>query len=1123
MNTLSSQKRFASQEQVKEVISWLDKKAGETLLLKGLFSSSKAYVIASVATKGIHIVLLNNREDALYCSTDLYSLIGRETVFFFPSSMSYTSKGKKEDPSHQVQRTAAIGALKTYSKGGYKYDNLIIVAYPHSVSELIITSEKLESNILTISEGDTLSHEFIKEVLFAYSFERVDFVTEPGQFALRGGIIDMFSYSEERPYRIDFFGDNVESINVFDIDTQRSVERRNSIDIYPNIHNLKGEVELEDIFSYAGESATLWISDKPYFEEQIVLIENHSTEDERILTTVSFDKIVESRRRILFAPEADRQRKSLQEEQISFHTTPQPSFNKNFELLAKDIAQKREEGFEVSILSENPNQIERLKSIFSSYETTGDLSFEGEISSIHEGFTDHNAKVCIYTDHQIFDRYHRVKAYRSVEKSERLTINELNSYQIGDYIVHIDHGVGQFGGLVKTEANGKQQEAVKLIYRDGDVIFVSIHGLHRISRYKSKESDPPKIYKLGTGAWQKLKNQTKSKVKDIAKDLVALYSKRLESRGFAFSADSYMQAELEASFIYEDTPDQIKATVAVKEDMESTSPMDRLVCGDVGFGKTEVAIRAAFKAVADSKQVAVLVPTTILALQHYRTFSSRLKEFPCNISYMSRLKSGKEIKEVSEGLKSGRVDIVIGTHRLLNKEIEFKDLGLLIIDEEQKFGVAAKERLKQLKLNVDTLTLSATPIPRTLQFSLLGARDLSIINTPPPNRYPIQTEIITFDEDIIRDAINFEIERGGQVFFVHNRIEDIRAVEDIIKRLCPGIKSCVGHGQMEPAQLEKTLLDFMVGDYDIMIATTIIENGIDIPNANTIIINQAQNFGLSDLHQLRGRVGRSNVKALCLLIVPSMISLTDDARRRVRAIETFSDLGSGFNIAMQDLDIRGAGNLLGAEQSGFIADMGFETYQRILGEAFAEIREEYGIDIRREPEGKIGKEYITDCSIDTDLEILIPDSYVNITAEKIRLYKELDAINEERELIRFIEEIKDRFGPLPEEVEQLSYIVRLRWLAIELGFEKIILKNGMMIAYFVTNQMSGYYKSERFAAILGFLQNQGKGRFKVKEQNDKLYVTIQNIKSVKEAYDILSAVITHASSHIPLRIGVDIK
>ena len=1102
MNTLFSQKRFAQQEQVKELILRIKKDPAKTLLLLGLCASSKAYTVSEAATEGIHILLLNNREDALYFSSDLYSLMDRERVFFFPSSANYSVKGRAKDPSHQVQRTAAIDALKSYKEGDYKHDSLVLVAYPHSISELVVTNKELESKILTISVGNLLSHDFIKETLITFSFERVDFVTEPGEFALRGGIIDIFSYSEERPYRLDFFGDNVESIKVFDIDTQRSVEERSSINIYPDIHNPEEGAEMEDILSFIGERATLWIDDELYFKEQLKLLDEHKVGGEKVLTATAFENAAEDHRVLLFTPASDSYRDE-QIDRITFQTTPQPLFNKNFELLAEDISKRREEGFDIAILSENPKQIERLRNIFSSYIKIGNLNFDGEHSSIHGGFVDYGAKICIYTDHQIFDRYHRVRAYRSVEKSERLTINDLNSYQIGDYIVHIDHGVGQFGGLVKTEVNGKQQEAVKLIYRDGDVIFVSIHGLHRISRYKSKDASSPKIYKLGTGAWQKLKSQTKAKVKDIAKDLIALYSKRMETTGFAFSADSFMQTELEASFIYEDTPDQTKATIAVKEDMESPSPMDRLVCGDVGFGKTEVAIRAAFKAVADNKQVAILVPTTILALQHYQTFSSRLKNFPCNISYMSRLKSGKEIKEISENLKNGKIDIIIGTHRLLNKEIEFKDLGLLVIDEEQKFGVAAKERLRQLKLNVDTLTLSATPIPRTLQFSLLGARDLSIINTPPSNRYPIHTEVITFKEDVIRDAINFEIERGGQVFFVHNRVEDISAIDDIIRRLCPGIKSCIGHGQMEPAQLEKTVLDFMMGDYDIMIATTIVENGIDIPNANTIIINQAQNFGLSDLHQLRGRVGRSNVKAFCFLIVPSISILTDDARRRIRAIETFSELGSGFNIAMQDLDIRGAGNLLGAEQSGFVADMGFETYQRILAEAFTEIREEYEAENSIPGDGKAEKGFITDCSIDTDLEILIPDSYINITAEKIRLYKELDAINEEKELTGFIEEMRDRFGPLPEEVVQLTYIVRLRWLAICLGFEKIVLKNGIMIAYFVMNQISGYYRSDRFAAILNFLQGEEKNRYKVKEQNDKLYVTIQNVRSVEEAYKIL--------------------
>ncbi len=729
--------------------------------------------------------------------------------------------------------------------------------------------------------------------------------------------------------------------------------------------------------------------------------------------------------------------------------------------------------------------------------------FETLTISIHEGFTDHFSKICIFTDHQIFERYHRVKTGRSVERSERLTINDLYSFRNGDYIVHIDHGIGQFGGLVKTNVNGNQQEAVKLIYRDGDVIFVSIHGLHRISRYKSADSQPPKIYKLGSGAWQKLKTNTKSKVKDIARELTALYAKRMQAKGFAFSPDSYMQYELEASFLYEDTPDQIKTTAAVKQDMERDYPMDRLICGDVGFGKTEIAVRAAFKAVADNRQVALLVPTTILALQHYKTFSDRLKDFPCTTDYISRLKNSQEIKEIMSKLREGKIDIIIGTHRLLNKEISFKELGLLIIDEEQKFGVAAKERLRQLKLNVDTLTLSATPIPRTLQFSLLGARDLSVINTPPPNRLPVQTEIVNFSEELIRDAINYEVERGGQIFFVHNRVEDILAVEEIIKKICPNVKCCVGHGQMPGDKLEKIMIDFIAGDYDLLLATTIIENGIDIPAANTIIINQAQNFGLSDLHQLRGRVGRSNQKAFCYLIVPPIVSLTDDARRRLKAIESFSELGSGFNIAMQDLDIRGAGNLLGGEQSGFIAEMGFETYQRVLAEAFSEIAEEnaslYQFADKKE------KDFLKDCTIDTDLEILIPDRYVNITAEKIRLYKELDAIEQESGLAAFRDELADRYGPLPHEVDQLIYTVRLRMLAVTLGFEKIVLKKGMMLSYFISNNQSEYYKSDKFARLLGYLNRMGEGT-RVREQREKLYISVDNVDSVEKAYNILKKI-----------------
>jgi len=1101
-DTIAEEVDFIGQEPNRELIEWVHSSGKGSLVAEGLYCSAKACAMASAMEKGVHMVLLDNKEDAAYCAADLSALLDSESVYFFPSSVNISLKNRHKDSSFQVQRTAAIGAISSY-KSDRKGKRVIIVGYPEAFSEKIINEKKLKSAILEISEGDTLSHEFIKETLQAYSFTKVDFVQEPGEFALRGSLIDLFSFSDNRPYRLDFFGDTVESIRVFDIDSQRSVEDRKKIAVFPNIYEGNELSELTDVFSFADNKAILWFTDYEYFVDKTGKLYGESIEGNEglLVKPEEFMSLCEKHKLIYLSSVSQA---VGYDRKITYRTVPQPTFNKNFELLAKDIRDRQANGYKVSILSVNQTQTERLKNIFSSSVESMSVGFETKTFSLHEGFIDHIAKICLYTDHQIFERYHRVKVNRSVEKSERLTINDLNSYQVGDYIVHIDHGIGMFGGLVKTNINGKQQEAVKLIYKDGDVIFVSIHGLHRISRYKSGDSQPPKVYKLGTAAWQKLKSQTKSKVKDIAKDLISLYAKRREARGFAYSPDSFMQHELEASFIYEDTPDQIKATKAVKEDMEQQFPMDRLICGDVGFGKTEIAVRAAFKAVADSKQVALLVPTTILALQHYKTFSRRLKDFPCKIEYISRLRGTKEISEISGQLEKGKVDIIIGTHRLLNKEIKFKDLGLLIIDEEQKFGVAAKERLRQLKLDVDTLTLSATPIPRTLQFSLLGARDLSIINTPPPNRLPVETEIVSFDEDIIRDAINYEVDRGGQVFFVHNRVEDIKSVEDIIRRLCPEVKTCVGHGQMEPGQLEKIVLDFMEGDYDVFVATTIVENGIDIPNANTIIINQAQNFGLSDLHQLRGRVGRSNKKAFCYLIVPPLVSITDDARRRLKAIESFSELGSGFNIAMQDLDIRGAGNLLGGEQSGFISDMGFETYQRVLEEAFNELREEQGITYSSTGgKAKAGEEYITDCTIDTDLEILIPDDYVSITAEKIRLYKDLEAVSDEADIQRFLDEMKDRFGPVPLPVEQLAYTVRLRRIAVQLGFEKIILKNGIMLAYFVSNQLSSYYKSERFAGILSFLQTQSK-RYHLKEQKEKLYISVDPVDSVEKAYKILS-------------------
>lgn len=1105
--------QFYKQESCSALYSALKDKNINVIGVGGLYGSSKSIIMSSSFKEGVNIVIMDNKEDAQFTANDLYNLMDEECVYFFPSSSNMTQSkiSTIKDSSRKVQRSAALSSLNSFFGGESVAKKVVLVAYPASIYEKVPSRNTLKKNILKIRKGDMVSHEFIKEMLFEYKFEKVDFVGEPGQFALRGGIIDIFSYSSDKPCRIDFFGNEVESIREFDTNTQRSVNVLEEMEVFPNMCGDESNVETsgENLFEFIGKNnCTVWINDLSVLQCEIY----------KDIVPVIFENKV-----VCF--------NGLQQKEdvsVEFRVFPQPSFNKNFDLLLNDINSKISQGYTIYISSENSKQFERLRNIFA-HNSGDDLRkvphFTELACSFHTGFVDTVSKMCLYTDHQIFDRYHRVRIKREVPRSERLTLNELSAFQIGDYVVHIDHGVGIFGGLVKTNLNGKIQEAIKLIYKDNDVIFVSIHGIHRISRYKSKEGTPPKVYKLGTGAWEKLKTQTKNKVKDIAKDLIKLYAERRQSKGFAFSPDSYLQHELEASFMYEDTPDQLRTTQAVKEDMEKDYPMDRLVCGDVGFGKTEIAVRAAFKAATDSKQVALLVPTTILALQHYKTFSKRLGNFPCNIEYISRLKTAKEIKQTAENLKTGKTDIVIGTHRLLNKEIQFKDLGLLIIDEEQKFGVAAKERLRQMKLSVDTLTLSATPIPRTLQFSLLGARDLSIINTPPPNRLPVQTEIMDFNEDVIREAINYELERGGQVYFVHNKVEDILAVEDIIRRICPGIKTCVGHGQMDPKELEGKILDFMAGDYDILIATTIVENGIDIANANTIIINQAQNFGLSDLHQLRGRVGRSNQKAFCYLIVPSMAAVSDDARRRLRAIEAFSDLGSGFNIAMQDLDIRGAGNLLGGEQSGFIADMGFETYQRILAEAFMEIKQEEGIanmggkgklDIKEARKGIKNEEmfsqamqgsrepeaFITDCTIDTDMELLIPDSYISLTSEKIRLYKELDGITTEEGLVKFTEDLKDRFGELPHQLVQLTYVVRLRWEAIKLGFERIVLKNNIMFLYFVGNQQSPYYSTPVFASILNYI-NSSQKNMSVTEQNKKLLLKIKGIDTIEKGYNVV--------------------
>ena len=1034
----------------------------------GLFLSARWFVVSELDHDGIQLLVLPDRETAEYCAADLYNLIEGDKVFFLPDSGKRLERSNYKS-SLSVQRTAAVGKIIEYKEG-----QMLIVTYPSALEEGIPDPRNIKDSLLKLSVGDEISHEDIVNSLFDSGFQRVDFVAEPGQFAIRGAIVDIFSYSYNNPFRISFFGDEIDSINIFDCNTQLSKEKVREAEIYPDISSSEDEAGTVSIVDILPSETLVWLDSSDMYKN------------------MDFFPTMERFRRVYMEVPLSRQN----EEAVKFNISPQPSFNKNFELLTADIRKRLEEGYRVRIYGEKQSQLDRLQSI---------LSQDGAVlpefiakKNIHNGFIDHQNKVCCYSDHEIFDRFHRVSIRRSVEKSEQLTINDLTSFAIGDYIVHIDYGVGIFGGLVRMKDDkGRMHEVVKLMYKDNDVVFVSVHSLHKISRYKSKDSEPPKIHKIGSKVWQNLKTSTKAKVKDIAKDLIKLYAERKAAKGYAFSADTFMQKELESSFMYEDTPDQEKAINAVKMDMEDDCPMDRLVCGDVGFGKTEVAVRAAFKAVADSKQVAVLVPTTILALQHYNTFKNRLKDFPCNIDYVSRLRTAKEVADIQKRLKAGTLDIVIGTHKLIGKGFEFKDLGLLVIDEEQKFGVSAKEKLRQLKASVDTLTLTATPIPRTLQFSLLGARDLSIINTPPPNRIPVQTEIMLFDSDEIKKIINYELNRGGQLFFLHNRVEELQSIHDILHRLVPDMKICVAHGQMEPKVLENKILDFMAGDYDMLLCTTIIENGLDVPNANTIIINQAQNIGLSDLHQLRGRVGRSNRRAFCYLIVPPLLTITDDARRRLKAIESFSDLGSGFNIAMQDLDIRGAGNLLGAEQSGFITDMGFETYQKILAEAMEELGVETGLTSKNKKDS-----YVSDCTIETDQLALIPDSYIDITAEKIRIYKELDSLSSDKELDNMKSRLEDRFGPLPEELSRLFDIVRIRHLGEKLGFEKIIIKNGVMIAFFISNPLSQYYRSDIFSKVLeGITMNPNV--FELKQNDNRLRIVSRNVDGIAKAYSLL--------------------
>ncbi len=1045
----------------------LDKGRGD-IFCRGLFLSARWIVLSGVVRKGVHFIILPNIEAAEYCTSDLYNFVDGDRVFFLPESGRNVERSNYKS-SLAVQRTAAISSIIS---GG---DDLkLIVSYPEAIAEKVPSVKEISDSIMSIRKGDEISHEKIVAALSAGGFERVDFVSAPGQYAIRGSLVDIFSYSNNYPYRISFWGDEVEKINSFDCNTQLSTGEEDNIEIVSDVMS-SGSEDGQCILEMLPEGSVLWLDSSDMYSGQ-----------EFFQFAGNFRKVYID---IPLGSQADGA--------VAFNISPQPSFNKNFELLTEDIRGRIEGGYKVMIFGDKVSQLDRIQSILS--QNGGLMPEFVKGKNIHNGFIDSEDKVCCYTDHEIFDRFQRVSLRRTVEKSEQLTINDLNSFNIGDYVVHIDHGVGIFGGLVRMrDDKGRVREVVKITYKDGDVVFVSVHSLNKISRFRSSDGEPPRISKLGSKTWGALKTSAKSKVKDIAKQLIQLYAKRRSSKGFAFSADTYLQEELESSFIFEDTPDQEIATAAVKRDMEDDCPMDRLVCGDVGFGKTEIAVRAAFKAATDGKQVAVLVPTTILSLQHYNTFRQRLQNLPCTIDYVSRLRTPKETAEIKKRLAAGQIDILIGTHKILSKEFEFKDLGLLIIDEEQKFGVSAKEKLRELKHSVDTLTLTATPIPRTLQFSLLGARDLSIINTPPPNRIPVQTEIILFDEKEIKSIINYELNRSGQIFFLHNKVEELQSIYEILHRLVPDMKICVAHGQMEASRLEKIMLDFMRGDYDMMLSTTIIENGLDIPNANTIIINQAQNFGLSDLHQLRGRVGRSNKKAFCYLIVPPLVSITDDARRRLKAIEEFSDLGSGFNIAMQDLDIRGAGNLLGAEQSGFITEMGFETYQKILAEAMEELGVETGMNLHNER-----SVFVTECTIETDQPALIPDGYMDITAEKIRIYRSIDSMSSDKEIDNYAKRLEDRFGTLPEEVKNLFLVVKIRNRGAALGFEKVIIKNGIMIAFFVSNPMSPYYKSEVFEKVMGRISDMG-GKLELKQVENKLKIVARGVPSLAVAFNILN-------------------
>ena len=1082
------------------------------LNLNGLIGSAFSFAVAETfkSTNKPFLLILSDKEEAAYHLNDLEQLVKQDDVLFYPGSYRRPYQVEEIDNANILLRAEVLNRINSRKKPA------LIVTYPDALFEKVVTRKELDKSTLKVRLNDNLSLDFVNEMLFEYQFRRVDFVTEPGEFSVRGGIIDVFSFSHDEPYRIEFFGDEVDSIRTFDVETQLSLEKIKKISIMPNVENKKLQETRDSFFKYIAAETVVFTKD---IEQLSTRIDTNFAKAEEAYAKLSQD-IKRTEPKELFCDSATIRRQlldfSLVELNVSlsavegrkttnFNQQPQPAFNKQFDLLIENLNENQENGYKNYIFCASEQQAKRFKDIFN--DATQDVKqYETVILSLYQGFIDDDLKIACYTDHQIFERYHKFKLKDGYAKKQAITLKELTSLQIGDYVTHIDHGIGKFGGLQKIEVEGKKQEAIKLIYGERDILYLSIHSLHKITKYNGKDGKAPQIYKLGSGAWKKLKQKTKSKVKEIAFNLIKLYAKRRLQKGHAFGPDTYLQNELEASFIYEDTPDQSTATEAVKKDMESERPMDRLVCGDVGFGKTEVAIRAAFKAVDNGKQVAVLVPTTILAFQHHKTFTERLKDFPITVDYLNRFRTAKEKRETLADLASGKVDIVIGTHQLTNKKVKFKDLGLLVVDEEQKFGVSVKDKLKTIKENVDTLTLTATPIPRTLQFSLMAARDLSTITTAPPNRYPIETHVIRLQEEAIRDAVSYEIQRGGQVFFVHNRIENIKEVAGMIQRLVPDAKVGVGHGQLDGKKLEELMLRFMNGEFDVLVSTTIVESGLDVPNANTIFINNANNFGLSDLHQMRGRVGRSNKKAFCYFITPPFSAMTEDARKRITALEQFSSLGSGFNIAMKDLEIRGAGDLLGGEQSGFINEIGFDTYQKILNEAIDELKETEFAELYSEENDSEDKEYVKDTVIDSDFSILFPDDYINNITERLNLYTELNTLKNEEELATFETQLIDRFGELPPQAEDLLNSVRIKWVATHHGLEKVVMKNKKLIGFFISDQQSKFYQSPSFSKVLQFVQTHS-DRVTLKEKKTakglRLLLTAPGISSVDKAVKLL--------------------